>query len=173
MKVLSVGVNQTLTHAIAGGYSTVREPNAAIRAGWRAKGPADMPLVLQGSETIVTLCADAMPQIEPTAASVTPNLIKSRHASLSLSDSRSLRDESLADSLLSTATYLWTVANPIYDRAPGHYVHGTVVNVTTDSGGRGGGSGRAKPTKTSRRPTPRCITSWSSSASCWPPSCRL
>lgn len=37
----------------------------------------------------------------------------------------------LADSLLSTATYLWTVANPIYDRAPGHYVHGTVVNVTT------------------------------------------
>ncbi|MFO0836253.1 MAG: hypothetical protein U0638_14880 [Phycisphaerales bacterium] len=38
---------------------------------------------------------------ESTDSSVTPGLIKSRHASLSLSNSRSLRDESLADSLLS------------------------------------------------------------------------
>ncbi len=72
----------------------------------RWKGPVPKTLVLVDAphpndpgEALGTRATTS--PTEPTDASVNPDLIKSRHASLSLSDSRSLRDESLADSLLS------------------------------------------------------------------------
>lgn len=75
---------------------------------------------------------------EPTDASVNPNLIKSRHASLSLSDSRSLRDESLADSLLSIIPGLrsWAPARTLAARERRWLSRGTLTrpNRTAEQG---------------------------------------
>jgi hypothetical protein len=71
-------------------------------------------------------------------ASVTPGLIRSRHASLSLSDSRPLRDETLADSLFSIIPGLrsWAPARTLAARERRWLSRGTLTrpNLSAEQG---------------------------------------
>lgn len=100
----------------------------------RWEGPVPKTLVLVNahdadnpSESLGTRTA-ASPAAS-TDASVRSGLISSRHASLSLSDSRSLRDESLADSLLSIIPGLraWAPARTLAARERRWLSRGTLT----------------------------------------------